>query len=100
MRPALEESGHLVKIEDYTTNIGRSERTGVVVEPKLSLQWFVRMTDLRDPAVRAVEEREVRFYPDNIRNSYQSWMNGLRDWCISRQLWWGHRIPAWYLKSE
>ncbi|MCC7506941.1 MAG: class I tRNA ligase family protein, partial [Saprospiraceae bacterium] len=96
MKPALEESGNLVKIEDYTTNIGRSERTNAVVEPKLSLQWFVRMTDLRDPAVDAVESREVRFYPDNIRNSYRTWMDGLRDWCISRQLWWGHRIPAWY----
>ena len=96
MKPALEACGALVKIEEYITNIGRSERTNSVVEPKLSLQWFVRMTDLRDPAVDAVESREVRFYPDNIRNMYRSWMDGLRDWCISRQLWWGHRIPAWY----
>ena len=100
MQPALEAAGALVKLEDYRTNIGRSERTGVVVEPKLSLQWFVKMTDLREPAVRAVEDKSVHFYPDNIRNQYRTWMDGLRDWCISRQLWWGHRIPAWYLKSE
>ncbi len=100
MKAALESVDALVKLEDYRTNIGRSERTGVVVEPKLSLQWFVKMTDLREPAVRAVEDKEVRFYPDNIRNQYRTWMDGLRDWCISRQLWWGHRIPAWYLKSE
>ena len=100
MRAALESVGALVKLEDYRTNIGRSERTGVVVEPKLSLQWFVKMTDLREPAVRAVEDKAVRFYPDNIRNQYRTWMDGLRDWCISRQLWWGHRIPAWYLRSE
>lgn len=100
MKGALESVGALVRIEDYRTNIGRSERTGAVVEPKLSLQWFVKMTELREPAVRAVEDRSVRFYPDNIRNQYRTWMDGLRDWCISRQLWWGHRIPAWYLKSE
>ncbi len=100
MKAALETVDALVKTEDYRTNIGRSERTGAVVEPKLSLQWFVKMTEMRDPAVRAVEDREVRFYPDNIRNQYRTWMDGLRDWCISRQLWWGHRIPAWYLKSE
>ncbi len=100
MKAALQSVDALVKLEDYRTNIGRSERTGVVVEPKLSLQWFVKMTDLREPAVRAVEDKEVRFYPDNIRNQYRTWMDGLRDWCISRQLWWGHRIPAWYLKSE
>ncbi len=100
MKAALESVDALVKLEDYRTNIGRSERTGVVVEPKLSLQWFVKMIDLREPAVRAVDDKAVRFYPDNIRNQYRSWMDGLRDWCISRQLWWGHRIPAWYLKSE
>ncbi|MEO6040264.1 MAG: valine--tRNA ligase [Saprospiraceae bacterium] len=100
MKAALESAGALVRLEDYRTNIGRSERTGAVVEPKLSLQWFVKMTELREPAVRAVEDKEVRFYPDNIRNQYRTWMDGLRDWCISRQLWWGHRIPAWYLKSE
>jgi len=100
MGPALETSGHLVKLEEYRTNIGRSERTGVVVEPKLSLQWFVKMTDLREPAVRSVEQKDIRFYPDSMKNMYRSWMDGLRDWCISRQLWWGQRIPAWYLVSE
>jgi valyl-tRNA synthetase len=100
MKPALEASGHLEKLQDYRTNIGRSERTGAVVEPKLSLQWFVKMAELREPAVRTVEDQEIRFYPDSMKNMYRSWMDGLRDWCISRQLWWGHRIPAWYLVSE
>ena len=100
MKPALEASGHLVKTEDYRTKIGRSERTNSVVEPKLSLQWFVRMSELGEPALRAVLEREVQFFPDHFQNLYRNWMENLRDWCISRQLWWGQRIPAWYLKSD
>ncbi|MBK8923080.1 MAG: valine--tRNA ligase [Saprospirales bacterium] len=100
MKPLLEESGHLVKLEDYVTKIGRSERTNSVVEPKLSLQWFVRMSDLGAPALKAVLDREIQFYPDNFQNLYRNWMENLRDWCISRQLWWGQRIPAWYLRSE
>ncbi|NUQ25889.1 MAG: valine--tRNA ligase [Saprospiraceae bacterium] len=100
MKPALEESGCLVKVEDYTTNIGRSERTNTVVEPKLSLQWFVKMSSLREPALKAVADEEIKFYPPSFQNLYRNWMENLRDWCISRQLWWGHRIPAWYLKSE
>ncbi|MCC6460137.1 MAG: valine--tRNA ligase [Saprospiraceae bacterium] len=100
MKPALEASGRLVKTEMYRTNIGRSERTNSVVEPKLSLQWFVRMSELGAPALKAVLEREVQFYPDSFQNLYRNWMENLRDWCISRQLWWGQRIPAWYLKSE
>ncbi|MFN0216926.1 MAG: valine--tRNA ligase [Saprospiraceae bacterium] len=100
MKAFLEENGSLVKIEDYKTNIGRSERTNAVVEPKLSLQWFVKMTDLGAPALKAVLDEEVKFYPANFQNLYRNWMENLRDWCISRQLWWGQRIPAWYLKSE
>lgn len=100
MKPALENSGHLVKLEDYRTKIGRSERTNSVVEPKLSLQWFVRMSDLGAPALQAVLDREVQFYPDNFQNLYRNWMENLRDWCVSRQLWWGQRIPAWYLKAD
>ncbi|MBK8557897.1 MAG: valine--tRNA ligase [Lewinellaceae bacterium] len=100
MEPALEESGNLIKIEDYVTKIGRSERTNSVVEPKLSLQWFVKMESLGEPALKAVMEEEIKFYPSNFQNLYRSWMENLRDWCISRQLWWGQRIPAWYLRSE
>ncbi|MFN0016047.1 MAG: valine--tRNA ligase, partial [Saprospiraceae bacterium] len=100
MKPLLEESGNLVKLQDYVTKIGRSERTNSVVEPKLSLQWFVRMSDLGVPALKAVLDREVQFYPDNFQNLYRNWMENLRDWCISRQLWWGQRTPAWYLLSE
>ncbi len=100
MKPLLEDSGNLVKIEDYTTKIGRSERTQCVVEPKLSLQWFVKMSSLGEPALKAVMDEEVKFYPPSFQNLYRTWMENLRDWCISRQLWWGQQIPAWYLKSE
>jgi valyl-tRNA synthetase len=94
---ALQDGGFIEKEEEYTTKIGRSERTNCVVEPKLSLQWFVKMTELRDPALQAVMKNQVKFLPPHMRNTYRHWMKNIRDWCISRQLWWGQRIPAYYL---
>ncbi|MDP4263087.1 MAG: valine--tRNA ligase [Bacteroidota bacterium] len=92
----LEAKGHIVKIEDYTSEVGYSERTDAVVEPRLSLQWWVDMKKISGPALKAVMEDEIRFYPGKFKNLYRYWMENIRDWCISRQLWWGHRIPAWY----
>ncbi|HEV8508358.1 MAG TPA: valine--tRNA ligase, partial [Chitinophagaceae bacterium] len=92
----LESKGHLVKIEDYTNQIGFSERTDVVVEDRLSLQWWVDMKKIYKPALEAVIDEEIKFYPAKFKNLYRNWMENIRDWCISRQLWWGHRIPAWY----
>jgi valyl-tRNA synthetase len=92
----LEEKGHIVKIEDYTSEVGYSERTDVVVEPRLSLQWWVDMKKISGPALNAVMNDEIKFYPSKFKNLYRHWMENIKDWCISRQLWWGHRIPAWY----
>ncbi len=92
----LEEKGYLVKTEDYTSEVGYSERTDVVVEPRLSLQWWVDMKKIYTPALKAVMEEEIKFYPPKFRNLYRHWMENIKDWCISRQLWWGHRIPAWF----
>ena len=100
MADALEAAGQLVGTEELIHNVGRSERTRVVVEPRLSLQWFVDMKSIATPALKAVMENEIEFYPDNLKNTYRHWMENIRDWCISRQLWWGHQIPAWYLKEE
>ncbi len=100
MKTTLEESGNLVSIEDYVTSIGRSERTNAVVEPKLSMQWFVDMKKIVDPALTAVMDDTIEFYPKKYKNTYRHWMENIRDWCISRQLWWGHRIPAWYYGAE
>lgn len=92
----LEEKGFIVKTEEYTSEIGYSERTDVVVEPRLSLQWWVDMKKISGPALSAVENEEIKFYPSKFKNLYRHWMENIKDWCISRQLWWGHRIPAWY----
>lgn len=94
--PLLEEADALVKVEDYMNKVGRSERTNSVIEPRLSRQWFVKMEPLAAPALKAVEEGEVKFHPAKFNNTYRHWMTNIKDWCISRQLWWGHRIPAWY----
>lgn len=98
--PMLEEAGNLVKIEDYTNKVGFSERTNEVIEPKLSLQWFCKMGDLAKPALDAVMNGDITFHPEKFKNTYAHWMENIKDWCISRQLWWGHRIPAWYLPNH
>ena len=92
----LREAGHLIKEEEFTTRIGRSERTNSVVEPMLSLQWFIRMKEISQRAKEAVANDEIQLHPAKFKNTYRHWMENVRDWCISRQLWWGHRIPAWY----
>ena len=94
---ALAEAGHLVKIEDYMNKVGCSERTDEVIEPKLSMQWFFRMGEISKPALSAVMDELVQFHPAKFRNIYRHWMENIRDWCISRQLWWGQRIPVFYL---
>lgn len=96
----LDEAGQLLKTENYTKNVGRSERTNSIVEPRLSLQWYVDMKALAKPALDAVETDEVEFFPKNQKNLYRHWMQNIRDWCVSRQLWWGHRIPAWYYEDD
>ncbi len=93
----LQAAGHLVKVEDYTNNVGFSERTDAVIEPKLSTQWFVKMKELTKPAYEHVMNDDIRLVPPKFKNMYRHWMENVRDWCISRQLWWGHQIPAWYL---
>jgi valyl-tRNA synthetase len=95
----LEEAGHLLKTEEYKSEVGYSERTDTVVEPRLSLQWWVSMKELSEPALKAVMDEQIRFFPPKFQNLYRHWMENIKDWCISRQLWWGHRIPAWYDKD-
>jgi len=92
----LKEQGYLVKIEDYTNKVGYSQRTNVVIEPRLSKQWFLAMKELAKPALDNVMTDNIQFFPPKFKNTYRHWMENVHDWCISRQLWWGHRIPAWY----
>lgn len=98
----LEASGNLVKVEDYVNKVGRSERSKAIVEPRLMLQWWLKMDGFAKTALDAVKDGDVDFYPSHFFNMYNSWLNedNVRDWCISRQLWWGHRIPCWYYKEE
>ncbi len=93
----LADADLLEKIEPYTNNVGYSERTGVAIEPKLSMQWFMSMKEIAEPATKAVLEDIIRFVPEKYKNTYRHWMENIKDWCISRQLWWGQRIPAYYL---
>ncbi|MDR0988892.1 MAG: valine--tRNA ligase [Prevotellaceae bacterium] len=93
----LEAAGLLDKSEAYTNKVGYSERTDVVIEPKLSMQWFLRMQHFADLALPPVMNDEIKFYPPKYKNTYRNWLENIKDWCISRQLWWGHRIPAYYL---
>ncbi|MDR0697262.1 MAG: valine--tRNA ligase [Christensenellaceae bacterium] len=96
---ALTEQGLLEKCEDYSHNVGECQRCGTVAEPRVSTQWFVKMSPLAKPAIKVVKDRRIVFIPDRFQHIYFNWMNNIRDWCISRQLWWGHQIPAWYCES-
>ena len=93
----LAEAGLLAKVEAYTNKVGCAERTGVPIEPKLSMQWFLKMQHFADMALPPVMNDELKFYPAKYKNTYKNWLENIKDWCISRQLWWGHRIPAYYL---
>ncbi len=95
----LKESGALLKEEDYTHNVGYSDRGGVPIEPYLSEQWFMKMDELAQPALKVVREGLINFHPQHWVKTYEHWMTNIKDWCISRQLWWGHRIPVWYHKE-
>ncbi|MDA0206475.1 MAG: valine--tRNA ligase [Acidobacteria bacterium] len=95
----LESLGLIEKIEDYVNNVGKSQRSGLAVEPRVSTQWFVKTKALAEPSIKAVESGEMEIMPEQWRRNYFEWMHNIRDWCVSRQLWWGHRIPAWYTED-
>ena len=95
----LEAGGHLLRTEPHRHNVGVCYRCQTTVEPRISLQWFVKMQPLAEPAIATVREGQTRFVPERFEKIYFNWMENIRDWCISRQLWWGHRIPAWYCRS-
>ena len=92
----LQELGLLLKQEDYVNKVGTSERTGAIIEPKISQQWFLKMSDIAKPALDVVMCDQVKFHPEKFKNTYKYWMENIRDWNISRQLWWGQQIPAYY----
>ena len=96
----LEKGGYLIRVEDYAHNVGTCYRCGTTVEPRVSLQWFVKMEPLAKPAIDAVKNGDIKFVPQRFEKNYFHWMENIRDWCISRQLWWGHRIPAYYCDNE
>jgi valyl-tRNA synthetase len=96
----LNRTGNLVKVVPYNNKIGRSERTHAVIEPRLSIQWFLKMEEISRPALDAVMKGEIHLHPSKFKNLYRRWMENVHDWCISRQLWWGHRIPAWYYNTN
>ncbi len=95
----LEEQGYLVKIKDHSHNVGTHDRCGCTIEPMLSKQWYVKMDTLAAPAIKTVKEKDIKFIPERFEKIYYNWMENIQDWCISRQLWWGHRIPVWYCKD-
>ena len=96
----LDAAGHLLKVEDYSHSVGYSERTGAAIEPKLSMQWFLSMKEISQPALKAVLKEQVNLIPSKFVNTYKYWMENVRDWCLSRQLWWGHQIPAYYIQDK